>query len=47
LNTLAYVVNQTNNYVSLCPINADGTFGVCTTSNPGGTFNGPEGIDLS
>jgi 6-phosphogluconolactonase (cycloisomerase 2 family) len=47
LSTIAYIANQTNNHISLCPINANGTFGTCLTSNPGGTFDGPQGIGLS
>jgi DNA-binding beta-propeller fold protein YncE len=47
MGTLAYVTNNTANTVSVCPINANGTLGTCTTSDPGNTFHGPAGISLN
>ena len=42
---LAYVTNATSNTISLCPVNADGTFGACLDSgNTGAAFAGVRGI---
>jgi DNA-binding beta-propeller fold protein YncE len=44
---IAYIPNNNNNTVSICPINLDGSLGVCTTSAGGGTFNQPDAIFLA
>jgi 6-phosphogluconolactonase (cycloisomerase 2 family) len=50
-NTFAYTTNNhsaTPPYtVSICALNADGTFGACTISNASSTLNLPEGIGLN
>jgi 6-phosphogluconolactonase (cycloisomerase 2 family) len=50
-NTFAYTTNNngaTPPYtVSVCALNADGTFGTCTTNSAGSTLNLPEGIGLN
>jgi hypothetical protein len=45
--TVAYIANANNNanFVSKCPINADGSFGVCIDS--GAIFSGPLGVVLN
>ena len=52
--TIAYITNRdidntnVHNTVSLCPINSDGTFGVCQNSGHSGIpFEGPTGIVLN
>ena len=41
----AYVTNFTSNSISLCPINANNTFGACVSSGSSGiAFSGPRGI---
>jgi len=43
----AYVTNSGNSTVSICPVNADGTLDVCTTSTGSSTFNDPKGTAIS
>ena len=47
--TQAYVTNNANSTVSICPLNIDGSFGVCQNANHTGIslFNGPESIVLN
>lgn len=40
----AYVVNYSNNTVSNCPINSDGSFGTCSVLDAGGILNNPANI---
>ena len=42
--TFAYVTNLNGNTVSSCPINSDGSFGVCTSSEE--ILDGPDGIAI-
>ena len=42
--TFAYVTNLNGNTVSSCPINSDGSFGVCASSVE--VFDGPDGIAI-
>ncbi|HEY3730818.1 MAG TPA: hypothetical protein VGL28_06095 [Steroidobacteraceae bacterium] len=44
---IAYVPNSGNNTVSICPINQDGSLGVCTVSDGGGTLNVPSAVFLA
>jgi DNA-binding beta-propeller fold protein YncE len=44
---LAYVPNDGSNTVSICPIEQDGSLGVCTTSDGGGSLNQPSAIFLA
>jgi DNA-binding beta-propeller fold protein YncE len=48
LDTYAYVVNETQNYITLCSISSDGTtFNTCTQlMGPTLTFSSPEGIQI-
>lgn len=51
-NTIAYVTNgghagTTGNFVSLCPINSNGSFGDCVDSGVGAVFNEPEELSLN
>ena len=43
----AYVTNLSDNTVSICPVNSDGSLGTCTTSTGNGTFSLPNGISLN
>lgn len=43
----AYVANEGNNTVSICPVNSDASLGACSASNGGGTFSQPLGVSLS
>jgi DNA-binding beta-propeller fold protein YncE len=42
-----YIPNNGNNTVSICPVNNDGSLGVCTTANGNGTFNQSTGVALN
>lgn len=42
-----YIPNDGNNTVSICPINSDGSLGICTTSDGNQTFNQPAAIALT
>jgi hypothetical protein len=44
---IAYVPNNNSTTVSICPINLDGSLGICTSSDGGGTFNQPDAIFLA
>ncbi len=43
----AYVTNLSDNTVSICPVNSDGSLGACTTSTGNGTFSYPEGMTIN
>lgn len=45
--THAYVPNNGNNTVSICPVQSNGMFGTCVASNGNSTFNEPLGADLN
>ncbi len=42
-HTIAYITNYQNSTISICKVNSDGTFGVCSASNGNGTFQNPTG----
>jgi DNA-binding beta-propeller fold protein YncE len=44
-NTLAYVANQTNNWISVCPVFLNGNFGDCVSLSDA-TFSQPQGVAL-
>jgi 6-phosphogluconolactonase (cycloisomerase 2 family) len=46
-NTMLYIANYGSSLVSICPVDANGAIGTCTTSNGNGTFNGPNDVVLS
>tara|TARA_R110002126_G_scaffold123850_1_gene265728 strand:+ start:1209 stop:2489 length:1281 start_codon:yes stop_codon:yes gene_type:complete len=41
--TFLYLSSYDNNLIYICPIMSDGGLGTCSTSNGGGTFDGPNG----
>jgi len=43
----AYIANAGSNTISICPVNNDGSFGICTTSNGNGTFVRPQGVVIN
>ena len=43
LGTFAYISNYLNSTLSICPVNNNGSLGLCTTTTGNGTFSGPAG----
>ena len=45
-NSTMYVAGNYSGWVKSCPVNSDGSFGVCSTSNGSGFFNDPTSVAL-